>query len=565
MKKEIDCLIIGHNNMPLVEYEKDVQKMGVNSGAYRDLNLNFIRFNNKPLHLSDFFNRFCGGYFRGKESFKSLNMFDTFSATIAYLGTYLNRRGFTFDYVLSFQDEKQTLAEKLEKENIRTIAITTTYYVSVLPILEIVAFIKNHNRSAKIIVGGPFVSTKVRCLNDPLLIGHLFESSIGADFYVNSSQGETALVEIINALNNNLSFAGIDNIYYKVDGGRGYAATPVKPENNRLSENMVDWDLFVHNVGEYADLRTSISCPFSCAFCGFPEHAGKYQTTDVDAIEQELKRLDKITSLKGVKFIDDTFNVPPTRYKNILRMMIRNKYKFKWIGNFRCQFADREMVELMKESGCEAVYLGIESGSDEILKNMNKQVTVDDYLRGIALLKEYDIMTFGSFIVGFPGETDETVRETIQFIEKSGIEFFRANLWYCEHITPIWKKREKYQIKGDGFEWSHGTMDSKRAADLVEQLFLTIKNPIWVPIYNFEMDSLWHLLHRGMTIDRVKKLLIAFNDGIKEKLKAPSIREVPFDIIKQVKECCRVGEGAVDFEYDQSEGQDRYRVEFDLD
>jgi radical SAM superfamily enzyme YgiQ (UPF0313 family) len=72
-------------------------------------------------------------------------------------------------------------------------------------------------------------------------------------------------------------------------------------------------------------------------------------------------------------------------------MMIKNKYEFKWNSFFRCQFADREVVELMKESGCEGVFMGIESGSDKILENMNKASRIEKYYEGIALLKEYDI------------------------------------------------------------------------------------------------------------------------------------------------------------------------------
>jgi len=142
-------------------------------------------------------------------------MFDSFSATIAYLASYLNRYGLIFDYVSSFQAEKDALAEKLKQHNIRTIAITTTYYVSAIPILEIIDFIRKYNSTAKIIIGGPFIATKIRSLEDPMLIEYLFKNTLGADFFVNSSQGETALVKIIQALNNDLSLEQINNIYYK--------------------------------------------------------------------------------------------------------------------------------------------------------------------------------------------------------------------------------------------------------------------------------------------------------------------------------------------------------------
>ncbi|MGD2088538.1 MAG: PhpK family radical SAM P-methyltransferase [Candidatus Aminicenantes bacterium] len=532
----VDCLLIGHNEMDFREYEKSIRNMGMNSGAYRDLDLNFIIYNNRPYTLSEMFNIF---YYQHHENNTDAEPFfhvaESFSVAIAYLGTYLDRNGYTFDYVNDFQYSKTRLAEKLQKGNILVTAIVTTLYVSVLPIIEIIEFIKNYNRTTKIVVGGPFVSTKARTLS-PEELEYLFQTTIGADFYVNSSQGETALIKIINAIKNNLSLEEVPNIYYKV--GDTFKATQVLRENNRLSGNMVNWNLFKDSVHRYANIRTSISCLFSCSFCGFPRHAGQYQVAPVEAIGTELEKLARIGTVESVHFIDDTFNIPVERFKEILRMIVKNKFAFKWHSYFRCQFADREMVELMKMSGCEGVFLGLESGNDQILENMNKAVEVEKYLRGIELLKEYGIVTFGNFIIGFPGETEETVKETVNFIETGGLDFYRAQLWYCEPITPIFKKKDHYQIKGESFEWSHATMNAQKACDLIENIFLKIENPTWIPQYNFDFDSVWHLVHRGMSIPHVRNLLKCFNLAVKEKLIASSRREVSYEALKQLKNAC---------------------------
>lgn len=534
MSEVIDCLIIGHNDMDFAEYERTIRQTDIRSGAYRDLNMNFVRYNNRPYNAMEVFNLFCREDNEDKGSgshISPLNMLDTFSAAIAYLGTYLDKHAFTFDYVNSFQDEKEELAKKLMQENIVAIAVTTTLYVSFFPIVEVVEFIRTYNRSAKIVIGGPFVSTKARNLA-PAELNFLFQT-IGADFYVNSSQGETSLIKLIHVLKNNLPVAQVNNIYYKTDSG--YQSTPISRENNRLSENMVNWDLFSQRVGNYAAVRTAISCPFSCAFCGFPEHAGPYQTAEVQKIEQELNRLDRIGKVKSVHFIDDTFNIPVRRFKEILKMMINKKFTFKWHSYFRSQFADKEMVEMMEESGCEGVFLGLESGSDKILKNMNKSVKPDEYYRGIQLLKEHHIVTYGNFIVGFPGEIHESVEETLHFIKDSGLDFYRAQSWYCEPITPIWRDRDKYHLKGESFEWSHSTMTASIAADLVEKIFLTLDKAKWVPQYNFDFDNIWHLKHRGMSIETIKNFLSAFNNGIEEKLANPTQKEISFQVVKRLK------------------------------
>ncbi|MCP4152419.1 MAG: PhpK family radical SAM P-methyltransferase, partial [bacterium] len=532
MQKMIDCLFVGHNEMDFREYEKSVRKMGLNSGAYRDLNLNFIYYQNQPHTAAEIFNLFWEGGRNTEKKRGPLSFGETFSAAIAYLGTYLHRRGFTFDYINSYQDEKEELTAKLDKGNIRTIAIITTFYVSMLPILEIIKYIKKHNGSARIIVGGPFISTQVR-IQDAASIEYLFKN-IDADFYVNSSQGERELVDIITAIKNNRTFDKINNIYYKTEGT--YTPTPTAVKYETLAENMVDWSLFADRIGHFASIRSAISCPFSCAFCGFPEHAGRYQYVSAGLLEKELNALNRIETLKSVNFIDDTFNVPVERFKEILRMMKKNKYRFKWNSHLRCQFADREMIELMKETGCEGVFLGIESGNNQILKNMKKAATVEKYLEGLALLKEYDIMTFGSFIVGFPGETAETIGDTVRFIEESQMDFYRAQLWYCEPITPIWRENEKYKLEGSHYVWKHVTMDSDKAAGKVDRKFMQIETSTFIPQYNFDFDAIFRLTDRGLSIRQIKKYFSAFNRGVKERLLTPTVREAGIEIIKGIKQ-----------------------------
>lgn len=496
----------------------------MNSGAYRDLDMNFIIYNRRPTTLPELYNIIHNQkQDSGGDGVSYFHVAESFSAAVSYLGTYLHRNGCTFDYVKDFRYSQTQLAEKLRKGNILVTAIITTLYVSMLPIIEIIEFIRKYNSTTRIILGGPFVSTKART-TDPEELEYIFQTNIGADFYVNSTRGEATLIKIIKALKNNLPLGEIPNIYYKK--GEDLKATPPEEETGKLAENMVNWDLFKESVHQYANVRTAISCPFACAFCGYPQHAGQYQTAPVEAIEKELETLDKIGTVKSVHFIDDTFNIPQERFKEILRMIIKNKFSFKWHSYFRCQYADREMVELMKMSGCEGVFLGLESGSDRILKNMNKAVNVERYLQGLRLLKEYGIVTFGNFIIGFPGETEETVKETVKFIETGGMDFYRAQLWYCEPITPIYEQKDRYQLQGESFEWRHVTMDSQTAGDIIEKIFLTIEKPTWVPQYNFDFDGIWHLVHRGMSIPQLTDFLQGFNRAVKEKLTGTTRGEV---------------------------------------
>ena len=528
--KEIDCLFIGHNETDFSDLEKTIKSMGVNSGAYRDLNLNFIQIRGQLYSISDIYNMF----FKLDDNYQRFGLLrhdESLHTAIAYLGTYLHRRGFTFDYINSFQNEKDRLIEILQSYDIKSIAILTQLYVSVFPILEIISFIKQYNSQTKIIVGGPFISTQIRN-EDSDTIDYLFKS-MDADIYVYSAQGEATLVNILENFKKNTSIGNVPNIYYKC--GNNYVHTSIEVENNQLSENMVDWQLFKNDMRFFVDTRSAISCPFSCAFCGFPEHAGKYQTIDVDLIEKELNTLADFGTIKSVSFIDDTFNVPLKRFQSILKMIIRNKYDFKWNSHFRCQFADDETIAMMKDSGCEAVFLGIESANDTILNNMNKRAKIKDYERGITLLHKYNILTHASFIIGFPGETQDTVQDTIHFIEQYKPTFFKAQQWYCEKITPVWRKKDQYGIKGSNFEWEHRTMNASTASDIVENIFLSIKNSISLPSYNFEMLGLLKMLHRGMDLDHCKMFVSAFNQAVKEKLIDPNAINVSNEALKRIE------------------------------
>ena len=106
MTNIIDCLIIGHNEMNFADYEGTVRKMGTDTGAYKDLNLNFVNYNGRLYTASEIFNHFFYGD-KEEGEYNEFTTGETFSGAISYLGTFLDRRGFSFDYINSFQDQRR--------------------------------------------------------------------------------------------------------------------------------------------------------------------------------------------------------------------------------------------------------------------------------------------------------------------------------------------------------------------------------------------------------------------------------------------------------------------------
>jgi radical SAM superfamily enzyme YgiQ (UPF0313 family) len=294
--------------------------------------------------------------------------------------------------------------------------------------------------------------------------------------------------------------------------------------------------LFGNYVKKYVPLRTAYSCPFSCAFCSAPKNQGKYQTMDVEIIERELDYLHKIDPYLHLSFIDDTFNFPPERFKSILKMMIKKKYKFTWDCPFRCQYADRETLQMMVESGCKAVFLGIESGSQIMLDNMNKNVKAEQLMEGLKLINEYGLISYASFIIGFPGETMDTVECTRKFIEEYKPTFYHLRLWYCEQHTPIWERGSDFGLKGSNFSWSHNTMDAKAASRIIDDLFKKIRNSIWMPQNGFEYYGVFNMMKRGYSIEKIVNFINAFNHGVSDKLNNQNNGEISETDLLKIKE-----------------------------
>jgi p-methyltransferase len=509
--QQLDCIVIGYNEVPFEQYERFLKNYGEETEAYRDLKFSFVNLGGKKLdymglinHVFELARPSNGGSDRQGE-FKSG---DIPNLAAAYLTNFLRHRGYQARYINLFQYEKEKLKEYLSQDPL-CVAITTTFYVVNLPVNEMVEFIREHNSKVKIIVGGPLISNHVRNAHGREGLKAAL-SDMGADIYVIEGQGELTLSQIVECLKQGGDLSTVPNIAYWQNGE--LHRTGVVPENNSLDENFIDWRSFPEeDLGPTIQTRTARSCAFKCAFCNYPTRAGALSLTSLDVIEKEIDSMMALGNVKNMVFIDDTFNVPFPRFKDICRLMIRKKYPLNWFSYFRCSNSDEEAIELMAESGCKGVFLGIESGSPTILKNMNKAATIEKYAQGIEWLRQYGIMTFGSFILGFPGETEETVRETVQFIRENKPDYYRTQMWYCEPGTPIQNEREKYQINGEGFVWEHATMDSLEAMDHIDRLFLTIKESQWLPQWSFDFWTVPYFIGRGLGLDRLKELMIPAN------------------------------------------------------
>ncbi|HEU4594977.1 MAG TPA: PhpK family radical SAM P-methyltransferase [Pyrinomonadaceae bacterium] len=528
-ENKLDCIVIGYNELPFQRYESFLSKYGEDSEAYRDLKFSFVNVAGEKMDYVGLLNHVLN---EGQDAGLAASPHDLKSGDIpnlaaVYLTNFLRNRGVAAEYINLFQYEKEELLRYLAQDPV-CVAITTTFYVVNVPVNEMVEFIRQHNPRVKIVVGGPLIANHAR--NN---VGADFSAAVddlGADIYVIEGQGEQTLYEIVECLKGGGDLNSVPNLAFFEDGQ--LKRTPVKAENNSLDDNSINWTRFRgRDTGRTLQTRTARSCAFKCAFCNYPTRAGALTLTSLDYLERELDSMLELDDVQNVVFIDDTFNVPFPRFKDICRMMIRKKYPFNWFSYFRCSNSDEEAIDLMAESGCKGVFLGIESGSPTILQNMNKAATIEKYAQGIEWLRARGILTFGSFILGFPGETEETVNETINFIKTTRPDYYRTQMWYCEPGTPIYHQKEKYQIEGDGFVWSHATMDSLEAMDHIDRMFLSIDESLWLPQWSFDFWIIPYLMGKGITVERFKEFMTAAH-----KMLALEIASVPSERKKNLQQ-----------------------------
>lgn len=424
-----------------------------------------------------------------------------FNGAIAYLGSFMHARGLRFDYVHSCEEQIELLGQKLSQD-VKIVAVSTTFVMDVNRITSLVKWIRQKNPNCEIVIGGSFITYTIHQYGS--LEREVLMRGIGAEYFICSYFGETALAQLVTAKkeNNHAAVEKIPNLFRRE--GNHYLISHWENDSTCLRDNMVDWTLFANDDATYIPVRTAISCMYKCSYCSFPQYGGKYQVVDIPSIEKELQTLVKVKKVEIVHFIDDCFNKPVNRFKDILRMLIRNRFPFKWHSFLRCEDIDNETIALMKESGCLGVLIGLESGCSEMLRRMNKKIDLIQSKETIRKLNEAGILTYALFMIGFPGETIQSVKRTIDYIEECKPMYYGLSPWYCNISSPVYKQKEKYEISGRNYEWKHKTMDFDMARNLCIDIFYNVKNSTMMSI---NYTYVFQLLYNNVPFEHVQRII----------------------------------------------------------
>lgn len=246
----------------------------------------------------------------------------------------------------------------------------------------------------------------------------------GADFVIRG-EGEYSFVELVKRLRDGVrDLHDIPGLSYRDQDG--FHHNPQVPLVDNLDD--LPWpDLTLINNWEkirVLPVMTSRGCPYNCKFCSVTKMFGRrYRFRDTENVLEELEVLHRRNPKATIFFYDDNFTANVRRTKELLQGMIDRGIRVRWTAQARVDvIRDQELLELMRESGCLFLYLGLESINPRTLESYRKEQTIQDIAEAVKVLHKYGIKVHGMFVLGSDEDDVKTIRETVRFARSLKID-----------------------------------------------------------------------------------------------------------------------------------------------
>ena len=407
-----------------------------------------------------------------------LSLANTLTLNGIYLSHFLAKRHIASRVILNYFAEKGRLAELL-KDDPPAVAISSTF-VSFDDIAKIARFVKVHNEGTPVIVGGALIKKvmdKGYGLKEQTL--KWLEGFRGlVDLFIIESEGELTLIKAIDALKNGRPIDEIENAAY-YDGSNGLVFTERKPENIDLDHEYIQWNrIDPAYMRRTLPINTSRGCLYRCRFCTYRNFFKGVKYKSLETLRRELKSIPQDGSVRHIRFTDDNFTASTERLRQVCGMMIEEDFPFGWSSFARPDAITGEIAALMSRSGCEFLEMGIESGNAGILRRMGKGFGIDAVKSAIDHLNRHGIDVSGAFILGYPGEREETIQQTIDFINQSGLSYYRLNFFYYSGSMLLYPERKKHGMTGLGWAWRHNTIDAAEASAFYAHILANVTEAV---------------------------------------------------------------------------------------
>ncbi|MDD5021350.1 MAG: radical SAM protein [Endomicrobiaceae bacterium] len=357
---------------------------------------------------------------------------------LATLSAYLEKYGIQTIIIdaLKYGMDNPEIAEIALKENVDAVGIgcMTAEYNKVVELSNLIK-----EKKIKCIIGGIH----------PTVFPYQTLIDSKADFVI-CGEGEIALTQLAlnNFENNNIkgvySLSNLKDDKQSVDFAEFVA---------NLDEIPFIWDKIqpkkyqskpsgqIYKKMPFGYIMASRGCSYNCTFCASSYlYKGKVRIRSVENIIIEMKELINLYGVKEIKFLDDNIAFKKDYILNLCNLIVDNNITIPWActSGLRAKDVDEEIVLALKKAGCYNFNIGIESGNNEILKKVNKQENIEDFNKAINLAYKHNIVCGAFFVFGLPGETKETMQETINFAKNSKLTIAMFNILEILPGSKLW-------------------------------------------------------------------------------------------------------------------------------
>lgn len=316
------------------------------------------------------------------------------------------------------------------------ITFTTPLYTQSL---EVISLVKDFKKDVITLAGGTHITSDCR---DTMRNSKIDIAVLG--------EGDFKLLEIVESKN----IKTLKGIAYKENG-----QIIINEKENFIKDlniipfpamSLIERDRYMlpHTVrrqNPVFPIETSRGCVYDCVYCNKTTFGKNFRVKSPDKVIEDFKRIISL-GYKEIHIVDDGFTTNIKRAKEICELIIKEELKiFINCGNgIRVDRIDLELLTLMKRAGIYRVSLGIESGSQKILDNVDKNIKIEDYEKAVKMFREVGIETLAYFMFGLPGEEEKDLKETIKFAKKLRPDVAKFSITTPLPSTPLfndWKKK----------------------------------------------------------------------------------------------------------------------------
>lgn len=384
---------------------------------------------------------------------------------ILHIGTYLRSKGLDCSIFDSTFSSFQDFCDYLVSHSPQYLGL----YVNLMTrpnILKIIRFIRKSDllKDMVIILGGSDVRHHAK----------LYVEN-GADYCI-SGEGEKTLLHLINILEKNSysKLADINGLTYK-DLQKGITSTR-EPELIKNIDDIPFPDFEMIDVQKYLStwksnhgysslsISTMRGCPYSCRWCSKAVFGNSLRRRSTSSVIKEIKRLHEVYSPDRFWVVDDVFTINKKWLTEFTTSLSDAKLSIKYECITRADKMDHEVISLLKESGCFRVWIGAESGSQKVLDLMDRRVKASTVREMIIATNKSGIETGTFLMVGYPGEDEKDILETVKHLKNASPDHITITLSYPIPGTGFYDdvKNNGLKIPGKWGTYSDRDLDFKR-------------------------------------------------------------------------------------------------------